>query len=60
MLSVLETDKPILIGGGTDGASVNIREQNGMNYKSICLGLVLLPAKMPYQVIYLVVQTELI
>ena len=31
---VLETaDKPILIGGGTDGASVNIREQNGMKCK---------------------------
>ena len=31
---VLETaDKPILIGGGTDGASVNIGEQNGMKGK---------------------------
>lgn len=23
-------DKPVLVGGGTDGASVNISEQNGM------------------------------
>ena len=31
---VLETDdKPILVGGGTDGASVNIGEQNGMKGK---------------------------
>ena len=31
---VLETaDKPIFIGGGTDGASVNIGEQNGMKGK---------------------------
>ena len=31
---VLETaDKPILIGGGTDGASVKIGEQNGMRGK---------------------------
>ena len=31
---VLETaDKPILIGGGTDGASVNIGQQNGMKAK---------------------------
>ena len=29
----VEKDKPILIGGGTDGASVNISEQNGMKGK---------------------------
>ncbi len=30
--SVLET-KPILVGGGTDGASVNVMSQNGMRGK---------------------------
>ncbi len=29
----VESDKPILVGGGTDGASVNIAEQNGMKGK---------------------------
>ena len=32
--SVLDTvGKPVLVGGGTDGASVNIGEQNGMRSK---------------------------
>ena len=46
--SVLQS-KPILVGGGTDGASVNIADQNGMNEKLqrelpwLFLGLVLRP-----------------
>ena len=27
------TGKPLLVGGGTDGASINIAEQNGMKGK---------------------------
>ena len=37
--SVLD-GRPILIGGGTDGASVNVSEQNGMmgNYRKYATG----------------------
>ena len=31
--SILGQGKPVLVGGGTDGASVNIAEQNGMKAK---------------------------
>ena len=33
VLGVAHSNKPIVIGGGTDGASVNIGEHNGMKIK---------------------------
>ena len=33
VLGVAESNKPIIVGGGTDGASVNIGEHNGMKAK---------------------------
>ena len=53
---------PLLVGCGTDGASVNIAEQNGMKGKlqaalpwlhwAWCYAHLSLPAMMPFQVIF--------
>ena len=33
VLGVADNNKPIIVGGGTDGGSVNIGEHNGMKTK---------------------------